>query len=253
MIDTEQTPTDAVYPEWKPTDWTPRQRIIALVSLIALVFACALIACACMIWGTGPLALDTFIPIGATLLMLAATLLTSVFWYAYRNAHNTTGDGPEALSVGLIVMEFLAFLTLAFQVVGGILVATVGWEDWRGYSSLSYWGLAAIGGLFIFVLAVYDQKWRPTRDPSAPRNRLSAPAQGVRLLFRWAVMLLARNSWILIGGALAFDVTLFNQVSNQAQVDLVEPIVIFWCGAVFFLLAAVIELLPSRPSPDTVP
>lgn len=255
MINGEQTQIDAEYSEWKPTDWTPRQRTAGLISLIILTFACAMTACSLTLWGTGPLALNTLIPLGVTLLTLGATLLTSVFWYAYRHARNTIGNEPSAAYGMLIVAGFIASVTLVFQVIAGVVIATGGGDVWRVSGAMSYGPSAFIGGLVLFLLAMtaFTLKWRPTRDPLVPKNRLAAPATGVRLLFRSAVMLVARHSWMMIWGVLVFESDISNKVIHNLHIDTGKPITIFWCGAVTFLVAAVIELLPNRPSADATP
>jgi hypothetical protein len=240
---------------WLPTDWTPRQRVTALISLIFLAFACAMTACTIVFWGRGPLALDTFIPIGVTLLTLGATLLTSVYWYAYRHAHNTTGNEPSAAHGMLIFAGIVASMTFVFQVIAGGVIATGEGGVWQVSGAMSYGPPAYIGGLVLFVLGMttFTLKWRPTRDPSEPENRLAAPVTGARLLFRSAVMLLARHSWVMIWGVLVFESDMSNRVIHNLHVDTGKPITIFWCGAAFFLIAAVIELLPSRPLPVVIP
>lgn len=255
-----QAEADAEYPEWKPTDWTSRQRVTALIGLFSLALGCALITWAFKMWGTGSLALDTFIPMGYTLLTLGATLLTSVLWYAYRHARNTTYsetkiNEPTFAQGAVPVIAFLAAVTLVFQVIGGILVATVGWEFWREYREVSFGLPTGIAAMILFILGAmsFSLSWIPIRDPSAPASRLAAPATGVRLVFRWMVTLVARGSSIMLWGIVFFSSGMMAKVFDNAPVDLSTPIAISWFGAAFFLVAALVELLPSRTSPDAAP
>ncbi len=96
MSNGAQSEQDEHYPDWEPTDWTPRQRTAAISSLLLLTLACALIAGALGRWGTGPLALNTFAPIGIMLFCLGALLLSFVFWYTYKHGQNSVGDTSSA-------------------------------------------------------------------------------------------------------------------------------------------------------------
>ncbi len=107
---------DEPYPGWEPTQWTPRQRTVALRSFLMLMFAYGFLAATLAIWGTAPLAQNTLIPIGMIVVCLGTALLTSVFWYSYRHGHNSVGEHATTGSgiYGMLIFEaFVSLVTLA--------------------------------------------------------------------------------------------------------------------------------------------
>lgn len=250
MTHDERRDLDTSYPAWEPTDWTSRQRTAAIMSLWLLGLSCALIAYAFNRWGTGPLALNTFVPIGMTLLCLGTALLTYVFWYAYKHGNNSVGDNATtvvAVYVMLVLEGLVALGSLALQIIGGIVVATVGWQGWEIFSSISYWAPAGACLLVSVMLSIGATvlKWRPTRNPAAPGSALSAPVTGARLTLRWFVMALASNGWLLIGGAISILLNIWGEkyVENVGgNGSVLEAIALFGSAAALLFVAVLIEM-----------
>ncbi len=138
-------------------------------------------------------------------------------------------------------------MTLALQLVGGILVATVGWFEWQISSAVSYLVPGWIDILFGAMLSMYPAilKWRPMRNPARPDSVLGAPVVGMRLALRWLVMQLARNPWLLIGTPMYLLFTIWGEQNIPTvvpQMPIQEPIILFGAAAAFFLVAALAEL-----------
>lgn len=232
---------DEPYPGWEPTQWTPRQRTVALRSFLMLMFAYGFLAATLAIWGTAPLAQNTLIPIGMIVVCLGTALLTSVFWYSYRHGHNSVGEHATTGSgiYGMLIFEaFVSLVTLALQLVGAAFVATVGWSGWQDYSPYSYMAPAGLCLIFNFMMTVGQGglNWRPTRDPAAPGSVLGSPVTGARLALRWLTMGLAQTSWLLI----ACPLLLLNSFWDTHTPTPVASMG-FAIMAAFFLVVAIAE------------
>ncbi len=234
--DVEQT-----YPLWEPTDWTPRQRTAAICALVLLALTYGLLAVTSAHWGTAPLAQNALIPIGLTLLCPGTTLLTYVYWYAYKHGHNSVGDHASSAMtayVMLVLAGLVALVTLALQLVGATLGAMAGWSYWLYYGSISYLAPVAVCLLISVFLTLGERilPWRPTRDAAAPGSALGAPVTGARLGLRWVVMLLAQNPWVLLGAPL------YALEALSAPLPPTETSIVLGAASVFFLVAALAEL-----------
>lgn len=241
MTATEQSAQDEVYPPWEPTDWTPRQRTVAIVSLLLLAFSCALIAGALARWGTDLIAQMIYVPIGMTLFTVSIALLASVYWYGRKHAYNSVGENAATTSgpyFMLYLVGVVGVVSLALEVVGSALMWMAGWTGWRAYGSVSYLLPSALFFLLAVLLGMTSStwQWRPTRNPAAPDSTLSAPVTGARLGLRWVLMLVAQNPWAPIGGAMYALNTWGTSLSPHTQSGL------FAVGGAFFLLAALSEL-----------
>lgn len=252
-----------IYPMWQPTQWTARQRTLAIRGLLLIAAAGALLAGAVARWRAQPLAVSTIAPLGATLLSLGVGLLNAVFWYAYEHGQNSVGERARQATIMVRVTSgeiVVALGTLGLQVIGALLVATVGWPGWKGYSPYSYVvpvGLCLTVNLANFVLWSVIT-WRPTRDPNAPMYTLSAPLYGARLFLRWVVMGFARTSVLLLIPPLFAlsngDLQLSNGSADAlvallpgvAEAPVSVAVAVFGAAAAFFLLAALAEL--SHPA-----
>ncbi len=252
MVGSDQREQFASFPEWKMTDWTPRQRAAAIVALLILGGSCALIAWAFAQWGDGPPTWDTYAPIGMTLYCVGTTLLAYTYWYAYKHAHYGATEQATTARVfyGMFLIEALvAVLFLALELVGRIVVVMVGWADWRIYGPLSFWIPTAICLFFGAILGIGASmlSWRPTRDPAAVGCVVGTPVTGARLTLRWLVMVLASNSWLLLAGPTYILFSLWGalNVEGQAGTQVVtRPAPVFAIVAVLFLLTALVEMLP---------
>ena len=258
-----------VYPLWEPTDWTPRQRMAAISALLLLALACGLIAGAFGRWGIGPLALETFIPLGMTLLCLGALLLSYVFAYRYWHSSAHSSDHtPAALAGFLALAACVGVATLVFQVIDTALVVGAGWHGWRGYSPIF---AVMAGALMVFFAILFSMgtarvTWRPRRDPARTDQALSAPVVGVRLALRWLLMLLAQNSWLLIGAPLWVFTVLETQHQPTVGTPPIPPppppppppplglwALVVGIAGVCFLLAALTEWTHRGATPRPAP
>ncbi len=236
----------ASYPIWKPAEWTPRQRWMALVGLALLAGACGLLTSALAVWGRqAPLAVDTLIPLGLTALALGATLLTAVCWYAYRHAHNRVGSraGQASASAGLLLVAALvAVVALGLQGAGMVAGATLGPQGsaWTwpaiGRSAASTAAGVCLLCSFLIGAGLVSHPWRPTRDPAAPGSALGAPVVGWRRRLRWIVAGMGQDSLLLI----LIPLCLLNWFGFSAP--LLLAIAVFGVAAAFFLVALVAEL-----------
>jgi hypothetical protein len=260
MVNAEPVQANEAYPEWMETDWTPRQRVTVIASLLVSAGVCALTAWALMVWGARALAREAIVPIGLTLFTFSAMLLTSVFWYRFRHAYLPPDDDIPAdvfASQGLyrlfavFGMSLALFLILALSTIIIIIGVSSGWDSLQPVVGIILLVPMLLEGFFTFLLAIHSltTTFTPERDPSAPEQRLDAPARGARLFWRWLVMLLARHSWLLICGALFLGASLnLTAIPAIAWWTPQQAIVILWCATAFYLIAAVIELLPNgRP------
>lgn len=251
VTESVQAEPGALFPEWKPGDWTARQRTTALSALMLLGGACSLIAWAFAQWGTGPNAMSTVIPIGMSVYCLGTIRLADVFWYANRHAHNS-GDAAARNArgaSGILYLEmWIVLFTLALQVIGSILVATGNWDGWRIYSPDSFILPMAICGLLDVGLSLGASKspWHPTRDSAAPVYALVAPATGARLIVRGLIMLLASANWLLIAGPFVIIISLWGSLNIEDQSGTAlaaQPGPLFAIAAAVFFAAAVVECL----------
>lgn len=239
---------------WESTDWTVRQRATALRSMTLIALTFLLIAGALSLWGTGSLAMAAALPLGLALVCVFAARLATVFWYPYRYAHNRSGSQADSASLkyGALALQcWLVYISLALQLMG-ILVAALRHQPMDELFTFHLTTFFIPMGVCLLIslalgLSASNLSWRPTRDPALPEFALDAPVRGWRLACRWAVMVVARNSWLLIGGVWYLLVILVHTPATPLS----GPIVGLGAVAVLFLLATVSELTnPQRRTPE---
>jgi hypothetical protein len=259
----QQASERAAYPPWAHTEWTPDQRLVAIVGLFLLASACALLLGGLAMWGMTPLAVNTVLPLGVILLCLGTTLISLVYCYIFIHSHNNEGyiylwgdrgygsraGFAWAMSAALIVELLAAILSLVVQFVVIAQVLIVGWSAWHATSPLAAFGapsfiytmllgLCLIFNLLIppgFLTTSYARRWRPTRDPAA-KTVLSAPVIGLRLTLRRLVMSLP---WVNLPVLLA---PLYVLLSVEMKLPIPTMMGVLGVLGAFFLVAALAEV-----------
>lgn len=252
---TQSQPADAPeYPLWKPTDWTPQQRMLAICGLLLLTLAFALFCGALLVWSAWIGVLNSAIPLAACLLCLGTTLLGAAYWYAFLHARNRFGvDGGNTGVVAYILLggeSLFGLLPLLGPLLSLFLEPPIPFPDWTSFNEFTCIAATGLGSLFSVALSLgrgaYPQ--HPLRDTAAPESTLGAAVTGARLVLRWAVTVLARNGWLLIGAPLVVFVNLEHHAGGANGPLLIAHssaqafALVSGLAAAFFLLAALSEL-----------
>lgn len=225
--------------------------------MLLLAVSCGLLAGALTLWRVTPLAATTLAPIATTLLCLGVALLNTVYWRPYRYATLLLDEQRRQASVISGVMTLAVMVAvgnLALQLVGALLVATVGWAAWVEFSPNSYLAAAFAGfvtSAVSFVVRGGAFTWRPQRDPVMPMSALGPPARGVRRLLRWLVMGVPAYGLPL---TVVAPFTLFISYGDLTggspdALPRLRIAALFGVAAAFFLLAALGELTNPERAP----
>lgn len=238
-----------LHPVWQPTDWTPRQRTQVVGSLFMLASAYLILGVALALGGKGTVIRSILLPVGLTYVCLCAGRLASVYWYPYKHGLNRVdepSEGGSALYIASYLVEALALLSLALQLLGGLLQAFGQWtpEATFNYDMATFLAPMLLCLLLSLLLAIAASatSWRPERDSLAADGAIGARVVGWRLTLRWAVMLLARNVWLLIGAPWFAYLDLSGDPTTQ-----ITPIIVgLVAAAVLFVTVALVEVTLHR-------